>query len=369
MDDLYAIVGIDSTAAEEEIEQQIKEQLRLWNKRVNSPDMNKRQEAERKVGLLDKARETLLDEEKRAVFDRELASHGRSEPHSGTPASPGVDWLERARSALSMNDYETAAYAGKQARDSQGATEAVWTLLYRANLGLGNLGEALYEAKQVLGYSPDDPELHLDVGFIQENLGHMDEAIRSYEQAAAHSSHRDQGNMGKASVLMEQSRFDESIPILESLYESNSPKLDRDVTADYLASALLDSAQAVPSYRSKDEYVVTSADEIAVMVPKVRRALEIARNPRLLDMARDNDHYLQRMQQKRFFPGFPIGAVFKAFFAAAVAAVCSGVTGMDVIAVFAVVACIGYVWYKIASRRKYHWEINAFSRYMEEQGR
>ncbi|THV42457.1 hypothetical protein [Glycomyces buryatensis] len=369
MDDLYAVIGIAPSSTAEAIETKIKEQARLWNKRVNSPDINKRHEAENMIRLLDQARATLLDEAKRAEYDRELAAdQSRRLPEQAAPTA-GINWLDRAETALARNDYSSAAYAARQARELQGESAPVWAALYRSNLGLGNFQDALYEARQTLQYDPDDPDVHLDLGFINENLGDQPAALAAYQDAARHPDRSAQGQIGSAVVLAQMTRHDEALPILENLYSTAPPELDRNVTGDYLAEVLILSAEAVPANRDGDEYYITSSMEVAAMAPRSTRALEVAHDPEVRERARYLDNYVRSVQQKRFWPGFPVKNTVLAVIVFFLASSCSSLSeSAGLITFFALVGCGLYIWYQVSSRYKYQWEINAITLRMNQNG-
>ena len=65
MSDYYEILGIEKTASKEEIKSAFRKMARKWH-----PDVNKAPEAEAKFKELGKAYETLVDDEKRATYDR-----------------------------------------------------------------------------------------------------------------------------------------------------------------------------------------------------------------------------------------------------------------------------------------------------------
>ena len=65
MSDYYEILGIDKNATKEEIKSAFRKMARKWH-----PDVNKAPEAEAKFKELGKAYETLMDDEKRATYDR-----------------------------------------------------------------------------------------------------------------------------------------------------------------------------------------------------------------------------------------------------------------------------------------------------------
>ncbi len=65
MSDYYEILGIDKNASKDEIKNAFRKMARKWH-----PDVNKSPEAETKFKELGKAYETLMDDEKRATYDR-----------------------------------------------------------------------------------------------------------------------------------------------------------------------------------------------------------------------------------------------------------------------------------------------------------
>lgn len=65
MADFYEILGVDRNASKDEIKSAFRKQARQWH-----PDINKAPEAEAKFKELGKAYETLMDDNKRATYDR-----------------------------------------------------------------------------------------------------------------------------------------------------------------------------------------------------------------------------------------------------------------------------------------------------------
>ena len=65
MSDYYEILGVDRNATKEEIKSAFRKKARQYH-----PDVNKAPDAEEKFKELGKAYETLMDDNKRATYDR-----------------------------------------------------------------------------------------------------------------------------------------------------------------------------------------------------------------------------------------------------------------------------------------------------------
>ena len=71
---LYRVLNVPQTASADELKKAINRELRLWTNRTNSPEAERREQAERMVELLDQAEAILLDPAQRATYDRQLMS-------------------------------------------------------------------------------------------------------------------------------------------------------------------------------------------------------------------------------------------------------------------------------------------------------
>lgn len=207
MDDYYEIVGVDRTAAREEIDRKIREQLRLWQRRTAHADLSRRQEAERRVEQLGQARTVLLDDEQRREYDRKLAlAAGDTVPALAQTtidaASRTADWLSQARAHLAVNDHHAAAYAARALlRTTPNPPAEVWTILARANTELGHLEDALFEARRAVALAPDNLEAQLALGRVHERRLEWHEAYQLYLNARSAHPHADEPHLGMARAL------------------------------------------------------------------------------------------------------------------------------------------------------------------------
>ncbi|MFI6393884.1 hypothetical protein ACIBHY_43605 [Nonomuraea sp. NPDC050547] len=301
MDNYYAIVGAERNDPADVIKKKITNELRQWQKRTNSSDLSKRQEAEQKVALLTKAREILLDDARRKGYDLQLnaflaAGGGSQAPVTASSASG--DWLQQARDYLAIGDYNSAAYCAREARNTLGASAEVWSLLARANAGLGNLNEALYEAQQATSLDAANPDRQLELGGVYEELEQWDRALSCYEQVNRLTGGSEEADLGIAGSLANQGRYSEAIPVLEKLHLHGSNKR---MAAYYLADVLLAHAETIPVAKQDDGYYITSAEEIAQIRIVLNRVRTLSDDEQIMMRLADQEQYLIAMETKHLF--------------------------------------------------------------------
>lgn len=71
---LYLVLNVPQTASIDELKKAIDRKRRLWNNRMNAPQIDRRQEAERMLTLVEYAEATLLPPAQRAAYDSQLTS-------------------------------------------------------------------------------------------------------------------------------------------------------------------------------------------------------------------------------------------------------------------------------------------------------
>ncbi|MPZ63792.1 MAG: tetratricopeptide repeat protein [Propionibacteriales bacterium] len=339
--DYFAILDLPRDAPTERIADAIKQQMRLWQKRTTNPDLSRRQEAEQRIQLLGEAREVLLDDVRRASYLDQLAVVGRSTgaepgpagpfpgappptepaptqrppteqpstqqpPQEGPPRQrPGGDWLQEAEDYLAAGDYASAVYAAREAKQADSQSAEGWSLLSRANAGLGNLHDAVFEARQAINLDTSNAGYCMDLGVAHERLQEWPDALYCYERAQALDPEADDPKFGIASVLMQTERAEEARPILEELHQNAE---DRERVAAMLARCLVFEAERIPAVQRDGEYVVTARREITAMRRLLDPAGDLTDDPEALDDVHRMQRYLRWCERRHFkSPGVSLG--------------------------------------------------------------
>ena len=268
--DLYETLNVSPNADSSEIREAIKRERRLWRKRTGSAELSKKHEADRKMSRLAEAEDVLLDSTKRAEYDRQLVA-APTPARTARPTNTGqINWLEMALNYIEEGDYRSAAHAAKKVTRERSSSALAWAALSRANAGLGNYDDALFEACQAAKLKPDCAEYQYDLGSIYESMKSWSDALRSYQRGAEldPSNHLFPASM--AGVFLQNDLPEKALPIVQALHEEHS---DDGLVAWYYALTMRDMAMAVPSVRKDDTYLLTSAEEVEQMESFLRRGM------------------------------------------------------------------------------------------------
>jgi DnaJ-class molecular chaperone len=155
MENYYKILNVQPTAKDTELKEAIHTALRRWSNRTNAPQMDRRQEAERMVKLLEEAETILLNPAKRTEYDRNLKNAPLSVPHENRGAvDSATNLIDEGRRLLAEGNIGDALYAATKATEREGGNPEAWALLGRARFRFGDVEDAIYEYKRAIKLKP-----------------------------------------------------------------------------------------------------------------------------------------------------------------------------------------------------------------------
>jgi tetratricopeptide (TPR) repeat protein len=290
----YELLAVAPTTPKGELEQKIKQARRKYQQRLGHPDLNHRQEAEKRLQDLTEAKRILLDDALRAAYDRDLASR----PAPATTPGPGGsgNWLQRAQAALAINDYASAAYCAREARQELGESAELWSIQARASVGLGRLDDAVFEARQAVLMDPGNVDYHFDLGNTFDERGEWANALACYAQAERLNPQDPAARLAMAGTHLQAGEPMAAVQILEHLFAARPDRL----VGDTLAMALVDMAEAVPAVRTADGYTVTSPAEVGRMRELSFRARQVVSDPDIMSTLDYMAGYLAWCEARHF---------------------------------------------------------------------
>lgn len=204
-----------------------------------------------------------------------------------------TNWTNQARSALQSSDYHSASYAAREAARS-GETAEIWNLKSRASLGLDNVQEALYEARQAVALAPGDAAYHFHLGVVAESLSDDVMAANAYDKAASLDPSTPLYRAAHAGTLANLGKLQEALSILRTLHQT-APS-DNDVNT-HLAMVLLEVAENVAKVQGANDMMVTSREEIDQIRALAGEASAITEDRELKAHARRLIDYVAEMER------------------------------------------------------------------------
>lgn len=180
----YLELELNSALSTAELDQALKKLSMKWRQRVNAPSLEARQEAERKVQMINEARNILLDEQKRAQYDDQLARTTKETKQVET---------EKQEVVL---DEETVAEQLRILQAKEDNIEIIKLINLAYNYGIGNgefcwaagqawievddLNQAVVWFRRSIGIEPDNYRSYTSLAFIaewQEDYGGLKQCL------------------------------------------------------------------------------------------------------------------------------------------------------------------------------------------------
>lgn len=171
MKDYYKLLDIEKDASAQEIKKAIQNKTRRCLQEQNHAQQNRRQQAEREMKDLEKAKTILLDPEQRQKYDRDLALQP-SETHqvSDNNLSQDVDELiEEAQRLIALGQIPDAIVIGQRATVIAPTNADAWSVTARAKFLWGDTRDADYEFKKAISLRPNHALFYYDYGVILES--------------------------------------------------------------------------------------------------------------------------------------------------------------------------------------------------------
>jgi tetratricopeptide (TPR) repeat protein len=271
--DLYAVLGVPSTADNEEIRAAIRNQRRVWTKRQGSADAKRRQEAEERVRNIDRAEQVLLDTGRRNQFDADRLTKGSQAPPTPVVEADGHrDWVVTARQHLEAGQAAQANYAAREAINNNGSDPNAWYIRAHSSFLLGNWSDSEYEFNEAIRLRPDEAEYHFDLGSAYEAAKRWADALRKYEDALRIEPGNPMYKIAVASVYLQNGLPERALPIAEEVVAANP---DIEAFQFYLAWALADNIASYATVLHDDTFILTTEEQARRAVKDMERASKL----------------------------------------------------------------------------------------------
>ncbi len=268
--DYFELLSLSSTASDEEIEARIRDEMRLWVKRTEAPDMSMRQQAERRVKHLTEAKRTLLDPAARQAYEAELRSRpAQTAAQAEAMPAEGEDLVRIAHEHLADGDALSAVYVASRATERQPGVPEAWAVLAEGKLEMGRTDDAVYEYRKAIDLKPNEPSYHFGLGGVHEQREEWPEAMQNYEQASRTDPSNALYRVAIANVYVQTDQAQKAVPILE---QAASELQSSDVVRYYLALAYHDAAIESWTPAADGKHIITTPQQAAYSQEMLKKA-------------------------------------------------------------------------------------------------
>ncbi|RAL23203.1 tetratricopeptide repeat protein [Thermoflavimicrobium daqui] len=254
MQNYYQLLNISPSAKKAEIQKVINTELRRWTQRTNSPQFEKRQEAERMVRKLEEIEKILLDDEKRSKYDEQLESAdlspnqtSQSTPESSTEKSnlapqnirqqiaQGWQYLEQGRTF-------DALFLARKVVEQMPDNPEVWALLAYARFQNGEKQEAIQAMTRACSLDSSRADYFIFLGDVYRSFQRLDQAEKHYHRAIE-LNHKDIMVQYKLGLLfLELKQYQRAIDTFEKCLQVSprNPEVERELARAYIELATID---------------------------------------------------------------------------------------------------------------------------------
>ncbi len=251
----YELLGIPQDADGHSIEQAIKKTRRLWNNRANSPDASIRAEAEQHVREIAEAEKILLNESKRAEYDRQLAQSPRNNGVDQRPADSSPNWEDEFFQAYNRNMNDYAAQIARQAISANDRNGRAWFLYGEAiRRGGNNLGEAIGALQRASMLLPDDAGIFRQLGFAYSDAGKPNDALQAFYSATKCDPNNSEYYSLRAMLFRNADMIDDALREARAAYKMTPH--DNDVRFQYFLTLRADALRSMSYNRSSGKHLI-----------------------------------------------------------------------------------------------------------------
>lgn len=229
MNNYYVELEIDNNLGLEEITKILKKEKKKWLNRTNAPDLARRQEAERKMQLIQEAEEVFKDEQSRASYDKQLGANNNSNYSQNSTSTQNENYegqnvdqvLEEAWNLIGKNDYANAIVLARQAVQMSPQYGYAWATLGRANECFNNHNEAIDAYKKAISLEPICAAYYCDLSGVLYDIGNFKDSEIYVDKAIYLDPNIDRSQVIKAYLLCKKDEYDKALEIGHNLLMKN----------------------------------------------------------------------------------------------------------------------------------------------------
>lgn len=305
-------LGIDINLTGEELKGELKRNQRKWIGRTNAPDLNRRQDAEKKVALISEAEEILLDEEKRKEYIEKLnnshQNNAKIDPFNAERKVNSTNVEELIQEAYDLVAKDRAADAivlARQATAIEVNNGRAWHVLGYANAVWNNPKEAEDAYLRAIKIDPRNAGYYYDLSNLyldHNNLNLSFEYAKKAEKLAPEDPYIKHTIANIHEVRYE---YDEAIKIYKDLYEKFP---DNDSLKELIASNYYDKGLK-NCYHYNGYFYNIDPEKTQSMIDDMKKGYEYSKRQEFLEKIKWGEKSLKKTFDKSKISLFAVPAI------------------------------------------------------------
>lgn len=308
----YQELRIDPGLRGDQLNDELRKLQRKWVSRTNAPDLNRRQEAERKVALIEEAKNILLDEAKRAAYDQQLQSAAAAQETIEQPAfdinqnqyvQSAAEYIQQAWELINEGRYADAIVVARTATEIEGNNADAWAVLGYADYSWGNVQDAVYEYKKAINLQPNNSVLYTDLGNIYLDNDMLDLAEDCAVRAMSIDPTNDYNKVLMGNVASAKNDYDTAIQIFSELIqvEPNNESFKQVLASNYYIKGLS------YCYQDEDGYYYNIDEQATInMIDCMKKGRQYINDPEFDEKIRWGEKQLKKQFDRDKWPVFII---------------------------------------------------------------
>lgn len=284
MKNYYEIFDIDETLDCDELKKELIKRQKKLIVRQNAADINKRQEAELKLALIQDARDILLDEERRREYDEKLEGF-RNSNSDGTESydqqegdlegrESFEELTELAHELIDQEQYPQAINVVRQALDIDDKSYYAWSLYGFASRAWRDYDEAIMAYKNALRIDSVNLNAYIELGYIYLDTDNLSGARDMVAKALHIDSNDKEVRELQAYIYMKDGSYSEAAQIYEDLLNVNPESVEN---KNHLAACYRDIGLSHLYYNSSNSmYYAVDKEDTEKMMDYMTRANELS---------------------------------------------------------------------------------------------
>jgi len=294
---LHELLGLSSTADPEQIRAAITTQRRRLRRRVTSPDIAIRQDAELAMQRLADAERGLNSSDSTLAATAEPTSPAADAgPATNSPANP----IARAVAQLEQGQPGVAVFTARRAVQADPDNSYAWSVLAQAASASSDHATATDAIERALDLDPEDARLHALRGAVLHSADEPAKALAAYQAAASLQNDEPEYRVAVIEQLIAGGDVDRAITTAQHAYREQP---DEGVLRTALARALAHRAYLAQHELADGRLLITTKEQARYVESLAGRGLSVASSDPTVhsELVRHRD-YACKASRPRFSP-------------------------------------------------------------------